>query len=165
MALFIIGSPERQKTNKRHPKTSLYTPKDHQDQGTGFRMFFGTHHDLPSGVAKLCAPEFHLVGACMRAPMQRGLVVSTFPKTRDGRTNSEFGSYITCKPIFHMPFRYSSLLGLPFIIYLPREGHADPERAEKTIVPPGSGLRKVRTPRPEPPQIGHGLESRRTSIP
>ncbi|PKI49540.1 hypothetical protein CRG98_030077 [Punica granatum] len=33
-------------------------------------------------------------------------------------------------------------------------GHADPERVEKTIVPPGSGLRNVYTPRPEQPQIG-----------
>ncbi|PKI57086.1 hypothetical protein CRG98_022590 [Punica granatum] len=34
----------------------------------------------------LCAPEFHLVGARMRAPMQCGLGVSAFPGTRDGRT-------------------------------------------------------------------------------
>ncbi|PKI65577.1 hypothetical protein CRG98_014077 [Punica granatum] len=42
---------------------------------------------VPNGVAKLCAPEFRLVGARMRAPMQRGLGVSTFSETRDGRTH------------------------------------------------------------------------------
>ncbi|PKI60796.1 hypothetical protein CRG98_018785 [Punica granatum] len=44
---------------------------------------------VPSGVAKLCAPEFRLVRACVRAPKQRGLGVSTFPGTRDGLTRAE----------------------------------------------------------------------------
>ncbi|PKI57938.1 hypothetical protein CRG98_021653 [Punica granatum] len=38
------------------------------------------------GETCLCAPEFHLVGARMRALMQRSLGVSTFPGTRDGCT-------------------------------------------------------------------------------
>ncbi|PKI38841.1 hypothetical protein CRG98_040769 [Punica granatum] len=40
---------------------------------------------VPSEVAKLCIPEFHLVGARMHLPMQRGSGVSTFPGTRDSR--------------------------------------------------------------------------------
>ncbi|PKI65469.1 hypothetical protein CRG98_014127 [Punica granatum] len=41
---------------------------------------------VPSGVAKLCALEFHLVGAHMRAPMQRDLGMSTFSGTHVRRS-------------------------------------------------------------------------------
>ncbi|OWM77976.1 hypothetical protein CDL15_Pgr018545 [Punica granatum] len=45
------GAPKRpdSRTDKRHPKTGLHTPKDHQDHGTGFRLRFGVHLGLPSG--------------------------------------------------------------------------------------------------------------------
>ncbi|PKI67584.1 hypothetical protein CRG98_012007 [Punica granatum] len=39
------------------------------------------------GSSTLCAPEFHLVGTRMRALMQRGLGVSTFPGTRMRRSH------------------------------------------------------------------------------
>ncbi|PKI74450.1 hypothetical protein CRG98_005132 [Punica granatum] len=42
------GMPDP-RTNKRHPEIGLHTPEGHQDQGTGFRLLFGTHLGLPSG--------------------------------------------------------------------------------------------------------------------
>ncbi|PKI58656.1 hypothetical protein CRG98_020922 [Punica granatum] len=66
-----------------------------------------------------------------------------------------------------------------WIILMPRESaihektvmplncndHADPERAEKMIIPPGSGLRKVRTPDPSPLKSGLNLSQVHARIP
>ncbi|PKH76417.1 hypothetical protein CRG98_050029 [Punica granatum] len=36
------------RTNKRHPETGLHAPKDHQDQGTSFKLPLGARLGLPS---------------------------------------------------------------------------------------------------------------------
>ncbi|PKI67902.1 hypothetical protein CRG98_011498 [Punica granatum] len=55
-------------------------------EGLGRDFELGKSLDLKASSRGVCAPEFRLVGARMRAPMQRGMGVSTFPGTRDRRT-------------------------------------------------------------------------------
>ncbi|PKI59371.1 hypothetical protein CRG98_020239 [Punica granatum] len=39
----VLGTP-RPRIDKRRPEIGLHRPRDHQDQGAGFRLYFETHH-------------------------------------------------------------------------------------------------------------------------